>query len=75
MEFNIILVSNDISSIMNTSINLNFCSVLLSSIKVFIYPCIGILYCAWTISAIGECLLAIAPIVIDNKTFLPLFFK
>ncbi len=69
MELNIILVSNDISSIMNTSINLNFCNVLLGSIKVYKYPHIGILYHVWTISVASESLLAIAPIVVNIKTF------
>ncbi len=69
MQLNIILVSNDISSIMNTSINLNSCNVLLGSIKVYEYPHIGVLYHVWTILVASKSPLAIAPIVVNTKTF------
>jgi hypothetical protein len=60
MELNIILVSNDISSIMNTFINFNFCNVL---IKIYKYPHIGICI-VWIILVVSESLLSITPIVI-----------
>jgi hypothetical protein len=59
---------------MNTYVSLNFCSVLLGSTKVYKYPHIGILYCAWTILVVGESLIA-TTLVVNIKTFLPQFVK
>jgi hypothetical protein len=69
MELNIILVSNDVSSIMNRCINFNFCNVLLGSIKVYKYPHTSFFfYCVWIILIASESLFSISPVVINIKT-------
>jgi hypothetical protein len=72
---NIILLNNNILSIINTCANVGFGSVLSGLIKGYKYPHMSMLNCAWIVLVPSESLDTIASILVKIKTFFSCWVK